>query len=212
MDMSSFTFIKPNDIEKRSFEIIKNELASMGKTLPLEYEDIIMRVIHTTADFSFSDTLCFSQNVCDAFISALKNNAVIITDTNMALSGINKNALKNSGCRALCFISDDSVAKEAKERGVTRATVSMERASSIDAPLIFAIGNAPTALIELYNLISKGFTPKVIIGTPVGFVNVEASKELIMESGIPFIVNRGRKGGSAVAAAICNAFLYRLNL
>ena len=123
---------------------------------------------------------------------------------------ITGNVLLDGG-EAHCFMADEEVAKIAKERGVTRATVSMEKASQIQKPVIFAIGNAPTALIELYQMIQSGsYRPAFIIGVPVGFVNVEAAKELILKTDIPYIINRGRKGGSNVAAAICNALLYEL--
>ncbi len=134
-----------------------------------------------------------------------------MTDTNMALSGINKKYLAKFGGQAHCFMADDEVALIAKEKKTTRAAVSMEFASRIEKPVIFAIGNAPTALIELYDMIEKGiYKPAFVIGVPVGFVNVEAAKELIMETGVPYIVNVGRKGGSNIAAAICNALIYSL--
>ena len=144
-------------------------------------------------------------------LTALKNGAVIITDTNMAKSGINKPALEKLGCAVECFIADKEVARLAKERGVTRATISMEKAAEIDRPLIFAIGNAPTALIALDKMIQAGrLKPELIIGVPVGFVNVVESKELILKGNTPYIIAQGRKGGSNVAAAICNALLYQL--
>ena len=134
-----------------------------------------------------------------------------MTDTNMALSGINKNIWQNSADRRTAFMADDEVALIAKEKKTTRAAVSMEFASRIEKPCGFAIGNAPTALIELYDMIEKGiYKPAFVIGVPVGFVNVEAAKELIMETGVPYIVNVGRKGGSNIAAAICNALIYSL--
>ena len=141
----------------------------------------------------------------------LKNGADIVTDTNMAFAGINKKALAKLGGQEHCFMADEDVATEAKKRQVTRATVSMEKAMNIDKPVIFAIGNAPTALISLHELMGKtDWRPAFVIGVPVGFVNVEAAKELIMQTDVPYIVNRGRKGGSNVAAAICNALLYQI--
>ena len=130
----------------------------------------------------------------------------------MALSGINKRSLHGLGCEAYCFMSDADVAEEARMRGVTRAMVSMEKACRLDGDLIFAVGNAPTALIQLDELIRAGkLLPKLIIGVPVGFVNVVEAKELIMaQERVPYIVAKGRKGGSNVAAAICNALLYQL--
>ena len=199
--------MKPNDIEKRSFEIITEELGS--RNIDERNAPIIKRVIHTTADFEYVDTLCFSDDVVMKAIDYLKKGACIVTDTQMAKSGINKAALNRCNCEVQCFISDEDVAARAKEEGITRAAISMRKAAAIDKPLIIAVGNAPTALIELDELIKGGhILPKLIIGVPVGFVNVVESKELIMETGIPYIVARGRKGGSNVAAAIVNALLY----
>lgn len=204
-----FEIVKPMDIEKRSFEII-SEILGDKKILP-ENELVVKRVIHTTADFDYADNLCFSKDAVLKGIEALKSGCDIVTDTNMAKSGINKNILAKLGGQVHCFMSDEDVARQAKERGVTRAVVSMEKAASLNKPLIFAIGNAPTALIALDKLIKEGkINPQLIIGVPVGFVNVVESKELIMENNIPYIVAKGRKGGSNVAAAICNAMLYQI--
>lgn len=142
---------------------------------------------------------------------ALRKGATIVTDTNMALAGISKATLAKLGGKAVCFMAEEQVAKEAKERGVTRAAVSMEHAAKLEGPVIFAIGNAPTALIRLHEMIEAGeINPALIIGVPVGFVNVVESKELFLGGRTPYIIARGRKGGSNVAAAICNALLYQL--
>ncbi len=203
--------ILPADIEKRSFEIITEELGERGLTLPEEIAPIVKRVIHTTADFSYYDTLCFSENAVPRLRDAIKAGACIVTDTEMARSGINKKRLQQYGGEVLCFMSDPVVAAEAKQRGVTRACVSMEHAAALGKPLIFAVGNAPTALISLYELMQTGFRPLGIIGVPVGFVNVVEAKELILsQSEVPYIVARGRKGGSNVAAAIVNAIVYNI--
>ena len=202
-------YIKPMDIERRSMEIIESELQT---ALPPDRAPIVKRVIHTTADFDYEKNLQFSETAVQAALAALHKGATIVCDTNMARSGINKAALERHNSRAACFMADPDVAAEAKERGVTRATVSMEKAASLDGPLIFAIGNAPTALIKLKSLIDDAaVTPALIIGVPVGFVNVIESKELIKQAGIPYIIAAGRKGGSTVAAAICNALLYMLD-
>jgi len=203
--------VLPREIEKRSFELITEELGE--RTFPEEQEPIIKRCIHTSADFDYADNLCFSENAANIGVEALKNGAHIVTDTRMAWSGINKKKLASFGGEAHCFMSDDDVAKEAKERGCTRAAICMERGAVLaeEKNIIFAIGNAPTALIRLYELIKEGkLKPALIIGAPVGFVNVVESKELIMEAGVPFIVPKGRKGGSNIAATICNAMLYQL--
>ena len=201
--------VKPMEIEKRSFEIITEELGD--KQLLPGTELIVKRCIHTSADFDYADNLCFSPDVVERAMKAIKEGACIVTDTQMAKAGINKRALARYGGEVYCFMSDEDVAKIAKERGVTRAAVSMEKAAQIEKPVIFAIGNAPTALIELYEMIQSGkYRPAFIIGVPVGFVNVEAAKDLILNTDVPYIINRGRKGGSNIAAAICNALLYEL--
>ena len=201
--------IKPTDIEKRSFEIITEILGN--RKFPPEEEPIIKRTIHTTADFDYADNLVFSKDAVKKGLEALKNGCDIVTDTQMAKAGINKSVLARFGGTVHCFMSDADVADEAKRRGVTRAYVSMERAAEIEKPCIFAIGNAPTALIRIRELMDEGkIDPALIIGVPVGFVNVVESKELIISSDAPYIVARGRKGGSNVAAAVCNALIYQI--
>jgi precorrin-8X/cobalt-precorrin-8 methylmutase len=208
--MIQLEHVLPADIEKTSFSIIARELAQKEISLPEELAPIIMRVIHTTADFEYAQTLKFSPNVVEIIKNAVLNGADIVTDTNMALAGINKKTLAKFGGEAHCFMADEDVAKQAKELNLTRASVSMKRAAQIQKPVVFAIGNAPTALVELCSLMQEGFKPVAVIGVPVGFVNVVPAKEMIMASGVPYIVNEGRKGGSTVAAAICNAILYNL--
>lgn len=201
--------IKPMDIERRSFEIITEELET--SLLP-ETELIVKRCIHTSADFDYAKNLCFSENAVNKAIEAIKGGACIVTDTQMAKAGINKRALARYGGEVYCFMSDEDVAKAAAENGTTRATASMDKAAALNQKLIFAIGNAPTALVRLYELIQeKKIMPELVIGVPVGFVNVVQSKELIMETDVPYIVARGRKGGSNIAACICNALLYMIN-
>ena len=202
--------VKPRDIESRSFAIITEELGD--KQLIPGTELIVKRCIHTSADFDYADNLAFSEDVVNKAIEAIKNGACIVTDTQMAKSGINKKALARYGGEVYCFMSDEDVAKEAKEKGSTRATVCMDKAAAMDKPLIFAIGNAPTALVRLYELITEGkLKPELIIGVPVGFVNVVQSKELIMETDAPYIVAKGRMGGSNIAACIVNALLYMID-
>ncbi|MDO4622998.1 MAG: precorrin-8X methylmutase [Eubacteriales bacterium] len=213
--MSSITElenVKPMDIEKRSFEIITEELGEKNALLKPGTELIVKRCIHTSADFDYADNLCFSEDAAAKAMQAIREGACIVTDTQMARSGINKKALARFGGEAFCFISDEDVAAEAKQRGVTRAVVSMEKAARMNRKLIFAIGNAPTALVRLYEMIQEGtLKPELVIGVPVGFVNVIPSKEMIMETDVPYIVARGRKGGSNIAACICNALLYMIN-
>ncbi|MBO5617714.1 precorrin-8X methylmutase [Pseudobutyrivibrio sp.] len=204
-------YILPTEIEHRSFEIITSELSSMGITIPEEEAPITKRVIHTSADFDYANTMCYSDGAIERVKKLIKAGAHIVTDTNMALSGINKKKLAEYGGQVHCFMAEEDVAIEAKQRQVTRATVSMERAAALPMPVIFAIGNAPTALISLYEMMEQGrFTPEFVIGVPVGFVNVEAAKELFINSDVPYIINKGRKGGSNIAAAIVNAILYSI--
>ncbi len=201
--------VLPEEIEKRSFEIIGEELGDVK--LDALQEPLIKRVIHTTADFEYLESLCFSENVVLKLQEAIRSGACIVTDTQMAKSGINKKELLKYGGEVFCFMSDEDVAQEAKRNQSTRAVASMDKAAAIGKDLIFAIGNAPTALVRLYELIEEGrLSPKGIIGVPVGFVNVVEAKELIMQADVPYIVARGRKGGSNVAAAICNALLYEM--
>ena len=202
--------VLPGDIEKRSFEIIGQEL---GRELDPEQELIIKRCIHTSADFDYADNLKFSENAVQKAMDAIKKGAVIVTDTQMAKSGINKRALARYGGEVMCFMSDEDVAAQAKANGTTRATACIDKAAKLDKPVIFAIGNAPTALVRIYELLEDGrLNPELIIGVPVGFVNVVQSKELIMSlKDVPYIVAAGRKGGSNIAACIVNALLYKID-
>ena len=201
----------PADIERTSLSIITAELEALGLTPPPETAAVVKRVIHTTADFDYAKNLRFTPGAVEAAVRALHGGVTIVTDTNMALAGVNKAALKQLNGTVRCFMADPDVAAEAEGRGVTRAIVSMERAATLAGPVIFAIGNAPTALIRLYEMMQKGeIHPDFIIGTPVGFVNVVESKELICQSSVPCIVARGRKGGSNIAAAVCNALMYQV--
>lgn len=203
--------INPMEIEKRSFAIIEEELRSMGIELSEDKKHVYLRAIHTSADFDYARNLVFSNDALERGEEALKGGTVVITDTNMGKSGINKQALKKLGCGLECFMADEQVAALAKERHVTRAIVSMEQAAKLYPNGIYVIGNAPTALIRLGELIDEGkCQPALVIGVPVGFVNVVESKEWIMTKGVPYIVAKGRKGGSNIGAAICNAMMYKL--
>ena len=203
--------VAPADIEARSMELIGQELGE--RVFPAEQLPVVKRVIHTTADFEYADSLVFSAGAVEAGVAAIRQGCTIVTDTQMAFSGVNKRVLEKFGGRAVCFMSDPDVAAEAKARGETRATVSMERAARLEGPLVLAIGNAPTALVRACELIDAGeLKPALVIGVPVGFVNVVESKERLFavctQYGVPAIVAMGRKGGSNVAAAICNALIY----
>lgn len=198
-------YIKPNEIEKRSFDIIKGELT---KPINPIYEPIILRVIHTTADFEYADTLMFSDNVLEKALNAIKSGVNIVSDTSMVKAGTDSSLLNKFGIDCFCYIKDEDVKMKALAEESTRARVTVDKAVSMGRPLIFAIGNAPTALIHICELAEKGvFKPELVIGLPVGFVNVVEAKKRLVASGIPYITNTGRKGGSNVAAAVCNALL-----
>ena len=202
--------VKPRDIERRSFEIITEELGD--RKLDPDKKLIIKRCIHTSADFKIPAGRGFFKNVVAKARDGTRRGPGTVRKTQMGRSGINKRALARYGGEVYCFMSDEDVAAAAKANGTTRATASMDKAAQLDKPLIFAIGNAPTALVRLYELIEEGkLNPALIIGVPVGFVNVVQSKELIMKADVPYIVARGRKGGSNIAACICNALLYMID-
>lgn len=202
-----FEILKPMEIEKKSFEIISSILGNR-KFNPLE-EPVIKRIIHTSADFDYADNLEFSENAVQYGLDALKSGCRIITDTRMAYSGINKKSLAKLGCEADCYIDNEKVAEEAMKRGITRSAIAMETASLNPDNKIFAIGNAPTALIKLYELVCENkIKPSLVIGVPVGFVNVVEAKELFKKCGVPYIIANGRKGGSNIAAAAVNSLIY----
>ena len=198
----------PAAIEARSMEIIESELKT---EIPPENKAVVKRVIHATADFDYAENLAFSEGAVAKALDALRMGCRIVTDTQMAKSGINKTAAGKLGCEVDCFMSDPDVAEEAKARGCTRAQVSMEKAARLGGPVIFAVGNAPTALLTLHALLDEEkVKPELVIGVPVGFVNILEAKDAILSSSVPYIVAKGRKGGSNVAAAIVNALMYQL--
>ena len=207
----SIEHTRPADIERTSMAIITKELEALGMSLPPEQLPVIKRVIHTTADFDYARTLRFTPNAVRLGVAAMEG-CTIVTDTNMAFSGVSKPTLDRLGGQALCYMAHPDVAQEAGERGVTRATVSMEKALREHPKAVLAVGNAPTALLAIEALMDTGARPALVIGVPVGFVNVVESKERILAAceryQVPAIVALGRKGGSNVAAAICNALLY----
>jgi len=207
--LSGIEYIRPEDIEKRSFEIITEMLG--GREFSPMYGAIIKRVIHTTADFEYANTLNISAVAVEKGMEAIKTGCNIVTDTKMVSAGINKKILGKFGVDVICYMDDEAVALESKEKGVTRASISMEKAIKDENNRIYVIGNAPTALIRLYELIKDDIiSPALVIGVPVGFVNVVESKELFKTLNIPYIITEGRKGGSTVAAAIVNAILYMM--
>ena len=205
-----FEIIKPADIEKRSFAIITEELGD--RVFPEEIGLVVKRVIHTSADFDYADNLVFSEGAVPRALEAIRNGAHIVTDTNMALAGISKPGLAKLGCEAVCYMADPAVAEAAKQAGTTRAVAAMHRAAQEHPGAILAVGNAPTALLTIAEELEAGLRPALVIGVPVGFVNVVESKEVLFAActrcGVPAIAAMGRKGGSNVAAAICNALIY----
>lgn len=204
-----FNYIKdPRAIEETSFEIITEELGEKNNKLTELTAPIVKRVIHTTADFEYADLIEFHEDAIIKGVQALKNGKNIYTDTSMIISGVNKIKLKSLGCNLYNFVHDEDVKKEAIERGITRSMVGIEKAMKDDSISIYAIGNAPTAVFKIKELLDKGYKrPDLIIGVPVGFVGAAESKEVVKELGIPYITVNGRKGGSTVAVAIINALL-----
>ena len=202
----------PADIERTSISIITRELDELGLTPPPETAAVVKRVIHTTADFDYAKNLRFTPGAVEAAVRALQRGAVIVTDTNMALAGISRPGLAKLGCEAVCYMADPAVAEAAKQAGTTRAVAAMHRAAREHPGAILAVGNAPTALLTIAEEIEAGLRPALVIGVPVGFVNVVESKETLFaiceQHGVPVIAAMGRKGGSNVAAAICNALVY----
>ena len=203
--------MRPQEIETRSMEIIEEELGESAAAWPPEELLVVKRCIHTSADFDYGENLVFSPGAVEIALKALRNGVTIVTDTSMAAAGINKRSAAALGVEVRCFIADPDVAAEAKGRGITRSAVCMERAAALGCPVIAAVGNAPTALMRIKELAEEGrFRPELVIGVPVGFVNVVEAKEMILGTDIPHIVARGRKGGSNIAAAIVNALLYQV--
>ena len=203
--------MRPQEIETRSMEIIEEELGERAAAWPPEELLVVKRCIHTSADFDYGENLVFSPGAVEIALEALRNGVTIVTDTSMAAAGINKRSAAALGVEVRCFIADPNVAAEAKGRGITRSAVCMERAAALGRPVIAAVGNAPTALMRIKELAEEGrFRPELVIGVPVGFVNVVEAKEMILGTDIPHIVARGRKGGSNIAAAIVNALLYQV--
>ena len=202
----------PADIERTSMSIITAELEALGLTPPPETAAVVKRVIHTTADFDYARNLQFTPGAVEAAVRALHAGTAIVTDTNMALAGITKPGLKKLGCTACCYMADPAVAEAARQAGTTRAVAAMHRAAAEHPGAILAVGNAPTALLTIAEEIEAGLRPALVVGVPVGFVNVVESKERLFavcqRCGVPAIVAMGRKGGSNVAAAICNALVY----
>lgn len=204
------SYIKePMNIEKRSFEIIEEELGSKINEFSEMEKPIVKRVIHTTADFEYADLIDIKNEAINSGIEALKSGCKIYCDTNMIVNGLSKNIMGKFGVSAYSLVSDEEVMREAKERGVTRSIVGMEKALKDEETKIFLIGNAPTALFTLLENM-KGNEPKLIVGVPVGFVGASESKEELAKYNVPYIRIKGRKGGSTVAVSILHGILYQM--
>jgi precorrin-8X/cobalt-precorrin-8 methylmutase len=213
----NWQIVQPDEIESKSFEIItqtlqeapfSDALKALRQRDTTDISPVLLRIIHATADFSMVEQLFLSYGALTQGIAALRAGATMVADTEMIHAGIDKNRLARLESRCVCFMKDPEVAQKARERHTTRAYAAIDKAATLRGPLIFAIGNAPTALGRLCELVrSDAMQPALIIGVPVGFVNVVESKEMLEKSGAPFITIRGRRGGSTVAVAICNALL-----
>ena len=202
----------PGQIERGSMEIIRAELRERGITPPPENEAVILRCIHASADFDYAANLRFTPDAVQKAMEALHGGTDLVTDTNMALAGISKPGLLKLGASAFCYMAEEQIAERAKAQGTTRAVAAMDWAAEQNPGAILAIGNAPTALLRISEQIGDGLRPALVIAVPVGFVNVVESKEMVFaaceKAGVPCIAAMGRKGGSSIAAAICNALIY----
>lgn len=203
---------RPMSIEKKSFKIIAEEMGEALYAYDATLRPVIQRVIHTTADFEYATLLDFSDDAVQSTFDALKGGCKIYCDTNMIVNGLSKKALQSFGCEPYCLVSDEDVSREAKERGVTRSIVGMEHAAKDPDTKIFLIGNAPTALFTLLEMIEAGKCekPALIVAVPVGFVGAAESKEEVTNYDAPYIRVKGRKGGSTVAVAILHALMYQI--
>jgi len=203
---------RPAEIENGSMAIIRAELEARGMVLPAENAAVILRCIHASADFDYAENLRFTPGAAAAGAEALRRGAEIVTDTNMALAGISRPCLEKLESAAWCFMAEARIAEAAARLGTTRAAAAVDYAAEHHPAAVFAVGNAPTALLRLAERIEEGLRPSLVIGVPVGFVNVVESKERVLQTcekyGVPAIVALGRKGGSSIAAAVCNALLY----
>lgn len=207
MDAKNYIILNPADIEIRSFEIITEELGHLN--LSPELAPIVKRVVHTTADFDYARITEIQSGAVSSAVAALVAGCKIYSDTRMIIAGVSKPMLKKLNCELYTYVDDAEVAALSKEKGLTRSILGIEKAVEDPDTRIFVIGNAPTALVRLGELIQEGkVRPALVIGVPVGFVGASESKEFIKKTGVPYVVTNGRKGGSTVAVAILNALLY----
>jgi precorrin-8X/cobalt-precorrin-8 methylmutase len=198
--------MKPQDIERLSFQIIDREAGDHGFTA--DQWEVVRRVIHTSADFEWQRMIRIHPGAIPAGVGAIRNGCSIVTDTNMARVGIRRRDLDRFGSAVSCYMTDERVAESASRQGITRARAAVDVAAPDIAGGIYVVGNAPTALLRLIELMDRGIAqPALVVGLPVGFVNAAESKVVLLESDIPYITNVGRKGGSNVAAAVVNALI-----
>jgi precorrin-8X/cobalt-precorrin-8 methylmutase len=208
MDAKNYIILNPNDIERRSFEIISGEMGHLQ--IRPEHDAIIKRVVHTTADFDYARITEIHPEAIESAKKVLAAGCRIYSDTNMIVAGASKPSLKELKCSIYTYIDDEQVIAESKEKGITRSILGIEKAVADVNTQIFVIGNAPTALVRLGELIAENkVNPALVIGVPVGFVGASESKDFIKQTNVPYIVTNGRKGGSTVAVAILNAILYQ---
>ncbi len=209
MEKSNYVNLNPMGIESDSMEIISRELSHLH--IPEQYVSIVKRVIHTTADFEYAHLFEAHPNAVELAKKALHQSCRIYADTSMIVAGVSKPSLQKLGCELHCFVHDQEVVAEAKTQGITRSICGINKAAQDERFRIFVIGNAPTALVRLCELYAEGLVkPDLVIGVPVGFVGAAESKQMLKESGLPYLLIRGRKGGSTVGVAMLNALLYEL--
>lgn len=210
MDAKNYIILNPNEIEGRSMEIITEELGHLK--LPAGYAEIVKRVVHTTADFDYARITEIHPKAIDAAHKALASGCRIYADTRMIIAGVSKPSLQKLNCEIYTYIDDAEVIEQSKTLGLTRSILGIEKATQDTQTEIYVIGNAPTALVRLGELIKAGkANPALVIGVPVGFVGASESKDFIKRTNVPYIVTNGRKGGSTVAVAILNALMYGMN-
>lgn len=209
------SYIKnPSSIEEKSFQIIQSVIDQDHQDYEFHEdmeEAIIKRAIHTTGDFDYLYTMKFINHVNERIVDVIQKKGTIIVDSSISLNGINKRVLDQMGVSYRCLINDEDVIQLAKEKNITRAMAAVEKATEIEGPKVFAFGGAPTALFHLLDLIKeKNVKVDAIIGVPVGFINVLESKEALLATDLPVMVNEGRKGGSTLVVAIINAIIYQM--
>ncbi len=209
MEKANYINLSPTGIENDSMGIISRELSHL--TIPTELDPIIKRIIHTSADFEYARLFEAHPKAVALAHKALQSGCKIYADTTMITAGISKPSLSKLGCSVNCFVHDEEVIQKAREKGITRSICGIDKAADNSDYKIYVIGNAPTALVRICELAKEGkIKPDLVIGVPVGFVGASESKEMLRESGLPYMIVRGRKGGSTIGVAIMNALMYQM--